>query len=60
MLIAALVPLIVVAVAFVDFCLRDLLRSPVEPPARWVWAAVIVLSVPLGGIIWLLVGKPRA
>ncbi len=58
-LIAALAPLVLLAVAFVVYCLRDLLRSSVEPPARWMWAAFIVLSVPLGGIVWLLVDRSR-
>jgi hypothetical protein len=57
--IAALVPLLVAAIAFIAYCLVDLLRSPVESPARWLWAALIVLSVPLGGLAWLLVGRAR-
>ncbi len=60
MLVAALAPLIIAAVAFVVYCLRDLLHSPVEPPARWWWAVFIVLSIPLGGIVWLLAGRPRS
>lgn len=59
-LIAALAPLALLAIGFVVFCLRDLFRSAVESPARWLWAAFIVLSVPLGGIVWLLVGRPRS
>ncbi|MBU1228016.1 MAG: PLDc N-terminal domain-containing protein [Actinobacteria bacterium] len=58
MLIAALAPLVVLAVGFAAYCLRDLFRSPVEPPARWWWAAFIVFSIPLGGIVWLLAGRP--
>lgn len=59
MLIAALAPLILLAVGFVAYCLRDLFRSQVGPPALWWWAAGIVLSVPLGGILWLTVGRAR-
>jgi hypothetical protein len=57
---AALIPLIVVAVAFVAYCLYDLWRSGAASPARWWWAAFIVLSIPLGGIVWLLAGRPRS
>ena len=60
MLVAALAPLIIAVVVFVAYCLSDLLRSSVEPPARWWWAALIVLSIPLGGIVWLLAGRPRS
>lgn len=59
MLVAALAPLILAVVAFMAYCLRDLFHSPVEPPARWWWAAFIVLSIPLGGIVWLLAGRSR-
>ena len=58
--VAALVPLIVVALAYVAFCLWDLFRSGVQPPARWWWTAAIVLSVPIGGLVWLLWGRDRA
>lgn len=57
---AALLPLALLAIGFIVYCLRDLLRSSVQPPARWLWAAFIVLSVPLGGLVWLLVGRPRS
>ena len=55
--VAALLPLILVAVAWIWFCLRDLSRSEVKGLPRWAWGAVIVLSVPLGGIIYLVFGK---
>ncbi len=58
--IAALVPLIVLAVAFIAYCLSDLFRSGVGSPARWWWAVFIVCSIPLGGIVWLLAGRPRS
>jgi len=57
--IAALAPVIILAVGFVAYCLADLLRSPVRPPARWWWALAIVVSVPLGGLAWLLAGRPK-
>jgi len=46
------------AVAFVVFCLVDLARSPaVAYLPKWAWAIVCVISVPLGGIVYLLVGR---
>jgi hypothetical protein len=58
--VAALLPLVLFALAFVAYCLWDLFRSSVGSPAKWWWAAFVVLSMPLGGIVWLLVGRPRA
>jgi hypothetical protein len=53
----ALAPIIVVAIAFVIFCLVDIARHDVKYIPRWVWALICCLSVPLGGIIYLLVGR---
>jgi Phospholipase_D-nuclease N-terminal len=60
-LFAALVPIIVVAAAFDIFCLVDLVRAEkVRYLPRWAWAIVIcVVSTPLGGIAYLLVGRVR-
>jgi hypothetical protein len=55
--IAALIPLLVAAVAWIAFCLWDLSRSSVRSLPKWAWGAVIVLSVPLGGIIYLVWGR---
>lgn len=54
---AAILPLIVLAVGFVAYCLVDVARSEVRHLPKWAWAAICILSVPLGGIIYLLVGR---
>ena len=54
---AAIVPLIVVAVAFVAYCLYDLSRSEVQYLPKWAWALICIFSVPMGGIIYLFVGR---
>lgn len=54
---AALTPLFVLALAFVVYCLVDLARNDVRHLPKWAWALICVLSVPLGGIIYLLVGR---
>ena len=53
----ALLPLILLAVAFVGYCLYDLSRAPVQHLPKWAWALLCVLSVPLGGIAYLLFGR---
>lgn len=58
---AAIVPLIILAVAFDVFCLVDLARADgVRYLPRWAWAVVIcIVSAPLGGVIYLALGRER-
>jgi len=56
---AAIAPLIVLAVAFVAYCLYDLSRAHVRHLPKWAWALVCVASVPLGGILYLTIGRER-
>ncbi|AQZ61261.1 unnamed protein product [[Actinomadura] parvosata subsp. kistnae] len=58
--VAAIVPLVIVAGLFVGYCLVDLARSDVRLLPKWAWALVCLLSVPVGGIVYLLIGRqPR-
>lgn len=53
-----LLPLLVLAVLFLAYCLRDL--QTVEATRylpKWGWALVCVLSVPTGGLVYLAVGR---
>jgi len=57
---AALVPLVVVAVGFVVFCLFDLSRAgEVHYLLKWAWVVICVVSVPPGGIIYLALRRSR-
>lgn len=57
---AALVPLAIVGVGFVVFCLVDVLRAQrVRYLPKWAWALICLLSVPLGGIAYLVLGRER-
>jgi hypothetical protein len=57
---AALAPLLVVVLAFVIFCLVDLIRSQnVRYLPRWAWAIICLISMPWGGIAYLIFGKER-
>ncbi len=57
---AALVPIIVVGVCFEVFCLVDVIRAgDVRYLPRWAWAIISLLSIPLGGVIYLSVGRVR-
>lgn len=56
---AALAPLILAGVAWVAYCLWDLYRGEVRTLPRWAWVLIIVFSVPLGGILYLLIGREQ-
>jgi ABC-2 type transport system ATP-binding protein len=54
------IPVVAVAVGFAAWCLVDLARAvQVRYLPKWVWAVVICVSVPGGGLVYLLVGKAR-
>ena len=54
---AAIVPLAVFAIAFVGYCLFDLRRGDVRYLPKWAWALICVLSIPVGGILYLAIGR---
>jgi hypothetical protein len=54
---AAWLPLAVLAVVFVGYCLFDVFRSEVRYLPKWAWVLVCLLSVPMGGIVYLMVGR---
>ena len=57
---AALIPLIVLAVAFEVFCLVDLKRAQeVRYLPKWVWAIICLISIPIGAVAYLLLGRDR-
>ena len=58
--IAALLPLILLALAFVVYCWVDIYRNDVKHLPKWAWAIITLVSIPIGGIIYLIVGRdPR-
>jgi hypothetical protein len=57
---AALSPLIVFVGAFVVYCLVDISRNEVRHLPKWGWAVVCLISIPFGGIAYLLLGRDVA
>ena len=56
--IAAFAPLIVVGVAFVAFCIVDIVKAEsTKQLPKWGWIVACCVSVPLGGIIYLMIGR---
>jgi len=56
-----LAPILILAVAFDVYCLRDLIRaSSVRHLPKAAWAIVILLvSAPWGGLLYLFLGRDR-
>ncbi|MEZ4503268.1 MAG: PLDc N-terminal domain-containing protein [Dehalococcoidia bacterium] len=58
---AALIPIVIVAIAFDAYCLYELARSGARYLPKWAWALVILLvSAPVGGIAYLVAGRQHA
>jgi hypothetical protein len=55
--VAALAPLVVLALAWVAWCWWVIAHRPVRYLPKWVWALICAASVPLGGVVYLLVGR---
>jgi hypothetical protein len=54
--------IVAVLVRFETFVLADLAGTPDEQLlylSKWGWAAVCLLSLPFGGMVYLLYGKQR-
>lgn len=56
---AALIPALVIAIGFVVYCLIDVFRGAVRYLPKWLWALICCISIPLGGIAYLLFGRAR-
>ena len=59
-LIMALLPVILIELALIIFCLVDLLRrdiSSVRGQNKWIWAIVIIVFNLLGSIVYLVFGR---
>jgi ABC-2 type transport system ATP-binding protein len=57
---AVAIPVLAAAVAFAAWCLVDVARAgQVRYLRKWVWAVVICVSVPGGGLVYLIFGKAR-
>ena len=56
----SVVVLIAVAIRFDLYCLRDLAEAEVVLYfSRQVWFSIIIFSTPLGGMTYLMLGRPR-
>lgn len=54
---AGLIPVAVLVVGFVIYCVVDIARHDVKHLPKWAWILISCASIPLGAIIYLLVGR---
>ena len=54
---AGLIPVAVLVVGFLIYCVVDIARHDVKHLPKWAWIVISCASIPLGGIIYLLVGR---
>ena len=54
---AAVAPLLILALAFVIYCWVDIYRNDVKHLPKWAWAIIALISIPIGGIVYLVVGR---
>lgn len=54
------IPLILLLVAYIGFCWMDIYKAPrTKYLPKYLWALICLLSIPLGGIIYFIVGKDK-
>lgn len=54
---AGLVPVAVLLIGFLAYCVVDIVRHEVRHLPKWAWILISCASIPLGGIVYLLVGR---
>ncbi|MDJ0664160.1 MAG: PLDc N-terminal domain-containing protein [Acidimicrobiia bacterium] len=57
---AALAPILLLSLGFVIWCFVDISRNEVRYLPKWLWAIICVISIPLGGIVYLLIGRDNS
>lgn len=55
--VAAVAPLVVLALGWIAWCWWDIARGPVRGLPKWGWIVVSAISVPVGGVLYLLFGR---
>ena len=54
---AGIAPIAILGLIFIIYCVVDIARHDVKHLPKWAWALICLLSIPLGGIVYLLVGR---
>jgi hypothetical protein len=56
----ALLPFVLLALGFVAYCVVDIARHDVRYLPKWAWTLICFVSIPFGGVVYLILGRePR-
>jgi membrane protein implicated in regulation of membrane protease activity len=59
-MLAPLLPVLLLAAVLIVWALIDIIRRPaVRHLPRWAWALIVLLAVPLGAVLYLVLGRVR-
>lgn len=54
-----LLPVLILAALLIGWSLIDIARKPVQHLPKWAWALLVLLAIPLGAVIYLIIGRTR-
>lgn len=54
-----LLPLLILEVLLIGWSLMDIARKPVQYLPKLVWVLIVLLALPLGAILYLIIGRTR-
>lgn len=54
-----LLPVLILAALLIGWSLIDIARKPVQHLPKWAWALIVLLAIPLGAVIYLIIGRTR-
>lgn len=54
---AGLIPVGVLCLGFVAYCIVDVVRHDVKHLPKWAWIVISCVQIPLGGLAYLLLGR---
>lgn len=54
-----LIPVLILTLLLVGWSLIDIARRPVQHLPKWAWALLVLVAVPLGAVIYLVIGRSR-
>ncbi len=55
----ALLPVAIMCALLIIWCLIGIIRHPVRHLPKWAWILIVVCFIPLGPILYLVVGQAR-
>jgi hypothetical protein len=54
---AGLIPVAILLLGFLVYCIVDIARHDVRYLPKWAWILISFMSIPLGAIVYLVVGR---